>query len=51
GRTSKKLNNDDFISKAPDQVVAKVREKCDILVEKQNKLKINLDRIREFEEA
>jgi len=49
GKLSKKLNNDDFLNKAPDQVVAKVREKSDSLAEKQDKLKINLDRIREFE--
>ncbi|OQY07786.1 MAG: valine--tRNA ligase [Desulfobacteraceae bacterium 4572_123] len=49
GKLSKKLNNDDFLSKAPDQVVAKVRNKSDSLAEKQDKLKINLDRIREFE--
>ncbi|MBW2591616.1 MAG: valine--tRNA ligase [Deltaproteobacteria bacterium] len=49
GKISKKLNNDDFLSKAPDQVVAKVREKYDVLVEKQDKLKLNLNRIREFE--
>ncbi len=49
GKISKKLNNDDFLSKAPDPVVAKVRGKYNILVGKQDKLKINLHRIRAFE--
>jgi len=46
---SKKLNNEDFVSKAPAQVVEKVKEKHRIFVEKQEKLQSHLDRIREFE--
>jgi valyl-tRNA synthetase len=46
---SKKLSNEDFVSKAPAQVVGKVKEKHRIFVEKQEKLKSHLDRIREFE--
>jgi valyl-tRNA synthetase len=49
GKISKKLNNNDFLKKAPEPVVAKVREKNDRLLEKQDKLKINLDRIKAFE--
>jgi valyl-tRNA synthetase len=46
---SKKLRNEDFLGKAPRQVVAKVKEKHGNLVEKQQKLQTNLDKIREFE--
>ena len=46
---SKKLNNDDFLSKAPEDVVDKVKEKHETLMEKQEKLQMNLDKIRELE--
>ncbi len=46
---SKKLNNEDFLAKAPDNVVAKVKDKFETLSEKQQKLVSNLDRIKEFE--
>ena len=49
GKISKKLNNDDFLKKAPAPVVAKVSENHDILLEKRDKLKINLNRIKAFE--
>jgi len=46
---SKKLNNEDFLSKAPAPVVEKVKIKHDLLVEKQQKLLSNLDKIKELE--
>jgi len=46
---SKKLNNEDFLSKAPEDVVDKVKEKHETLMEKQEKLQMNLDKIRELE--
>ena len=45
---SRKLNNEDFLSKAPAQVVAKVKEKHTAIIEKQQKLKINLDKIKKI---
>jgi valyl-tRNA synthetase len=47
---SKKLNNEDFLAKAPDDVVAKVRERHEALSEKYEKLTANLERIRELAE-
>ncbi|MFC1814144.1 hypothetical protein ACFL03_15780, partial [Thermodesulfobacteriota bacterium] len=41
--------NEDFLSKAPEEIVEKVREKRDILFEKQRKLQTNLDKIRAVE--
>ena len=43
---SKKLNNDDFLKKAPDDVVAKVKEKEEVLLEKQRKIAANIERIK-----
>ena len=43
---SKKLNNDDFLKKAPEDVVAKVKEKEGVLLEKQQKIAANIDRIK-----
>jgi valyl-tRNA synthetase len=43
---SKKLNNEDFLSKAPEEVVEKTREKHSMLLEKEQKLRSTLDRIR-----
>ncbi len=45
---SKKLNNQGFISKAPEHVVQKVREKEKSLMEKQEKLQSNLSKIKEI---
>ena len=42
---SKKLHNEDFLRKAPPDVVEKVKEKHDTLCERQEKLKANLERI------
>ena len=46
---SKKLRNEDFLSKAPKDVVEKVKEKQEVLMEKQQKLRTNLDKIKELE--
>jgi valyl-tRNA synthetase len=46
---SKKLNNEDFLRKAPVEVVEKVKEKHGLLVEKQQKLLSNLNKIKELE--
>ena len=46
---SKKLRNEDFLSKAPKKVVEKVKEKQETLMEKQQKLQTNLDKIKELE--
>jgi valyl-tRNA synthetase len=45
---SNKLNNEGFLSKAPADVVEKVREKQGTLLEKQHKIQTNLDRIKEM---
>jgi valyl-tRNA synthetase len=45
---SKKLDNEDFVNKAPAQVVEEVKEKHRIFVEKQEKLQSHLDRIKEL---
>ncbi len=46
---SKKLRNEDFLSKAPEHVVQKVKEKHKTLIEKQQNLQTNLDKIRELD--
>ncbi|MGD9105361.1 MAG: class I tRNA ligase family protein, partial [Desulfobacterales bacterium] len=46
---SKKLNNKNFLRKAPIEVVEKVKAKHDLLVEKQDKLLSNLNKIKELE--
>jgi valyl-tRNA synthetase len=46
GANFRKLNNEDFLNKAPADVVEKVREKHDALLEKQQKLQNNLDKIK-----
>ena len=45
---AKKLNNEGFLSKAPAEVVADVREKQGVLAEKQDKLRATLERVRQF---
>ncbi|KKL74318.1 hypothetical protein LCGC14_2066060, partial [marine sediment metagenome] len=47
---SNKLNNEDFLKKAPAHVVEGVKEKHTILVEKEQKLRTNLSRIKEAQE-
>jgi valyl-tRNA synthetase len=46
---TKKLRNEDFLHKAPKDVVEKVKRRYDNLMEKQRKLQNNLDKIRELE--
>ena len=46
---SRKLENEDFLSKAPSDVVAKVKERHAGLLEKHQKLQSHLDRIRSIE--
>jgi valyl-tRNA synthetase len=46
---SKKLKNDSFLNKAPNDVVEQVRAKHSGLEEKQKKLESNLERIKKFE--
>ena len=43
---AKKLNNDDFLAKAPAEVVEKVRKKQNFFSEKQKKVQTNLDKIK-----
>jgi valyl-tRNA synthetase len=44
----KKLDNHNFLSKAPEQVVTKVKEKHNQLLEKLHKLESTLEKIREL---
>ncbi|MCP4689872.1 MAG: class I tRNA ligase family protein, partial [Desulfobacterales bacterium] len=46
---SNKLRNDDFLGKAPEQVVNKVKEKHGALLEKQQRLQSTLDKVKELE--
>ena len=48
-KVSKKLGNEGFLNKAPTDVIEKVRTKQSALLEKQLKLQMNLDRIKEME--
>ena len=45
-KVGKKLANEGFLNKAPADVIEKVREKQSVLLEKQQKLQMNLDRIK-----
>ncbi|MBW2538658.1 MAG: valine--tRNA ligase [Deltaproteobacteria bacterium] len=46
---SNKLKNEDFLNKAPEDVVAKVKEKQGFFLEKLQKLQSNLDRLKALE--
>ena len=46
-KIGKKLENEGFLNKAPADVIAIVRDKQSGLLEKQEKLQMNLDRIKE----
>ncbi len=48
-KISKKLNNEDFLSKAPQHVVEKVKEKHETFLQKQQKFQVNLDKIKALE--
>jgi valyl-tRNA synthetase len=45
---SNKLHNENFLNKAPEDIVLKVREKHDLLQKKKNKLDLNLEKIRNY---
>jgi valyl-tRNA synthetase len=45
---TKKLGNEEYLSKAPQQVVEKTKERYTRTAEKQQKLQSNLDRIKAF---
>jgi len=45
---TKKLGNEKFLSKAPADVIEKVRQKQGAILEKQQKIQANLDKIKEF---
>jgi valyl-tRNA synthetase len=47
----RKLQNQDFLAKAPADVVAKVRAQQQALLEKQQKLQTTLDKIRSYDSA
>jgi len=42
----KKLKNESFLGKAPEDIIKKVKHKKNLLVEKQKKLQSNMDRIK-----
>ena len=48
GGVSKKLSNPGFLDNAPEAVIEKVREKHGALMEKQDKLQANLDKLKEM---
>jgi valyl-tRNA synthetase len=48
-KVGRKLENEGFLNKAPADVIEKVRDKQSALLEKQQKLQMNLDRIKEAE--
>jgi valyl-tRNA synthetase len=50
GAVAKKLGNDGFLSKAPAEVIEKVRQKQSALLEKQQKIQANLEKIKTVEE-
>jgi valyl-tRNA synthetase len=47
----RKLQNQDFLAKAPPEVVAKVRAQRQELLEKQQKIQANLDKIKAYDTA
>lgn len=47
----RKLNNEDFLSKAPEDVIEKVKSKQSALVEKQTKLQMNIEKIRSIQKS
>ncbi len=51
GSTSKKLHNQDFLAKAPAEVVTKVKAQQDGLLEKQQKIQANIDKIKAYDSA
>jgi valyl-tRNA synthetase len=47
---AKKLGNEGFLSKAPADVIEKVKQKQNALMEKEQKIRTNLDKIKKAEE-
>jgi valyl-tRNA synthetase len=47
---AKKLGNEGFLNKAPADVIEKVRQKQSALLEKQQKIQTNLDKIKKVAE-
>jgi len=50
GTVAKKLGNEGFLNKAPADVIEKVRQKQSALLEKQQKIQTNLDKIKKVED-
>ncbi len=48
---AKKLQNQDFLAKAAPEVVLKVRDQQQELLDKQRKIRVNLEKIREYDSA
>ena len=48
---AKKLHNQDFLAKAPPEVVDKVKLQRQELLDKQQKIQANLDKIRSYDSA
>ncbi|RPJ72359.1 MAG: hypothetical protein EHM15_09475, partial [Desulfobacteraceae bacterium] len=48
---AKKLQNQDFLAKAPPAVVVKVKDQQQELAEKQQKIRANLDKIQTYDSA
>jgi valyl-tRNA synthetase len=48
---AKKLHNQDFLAKAPPEVVDKVKTQRQELLDKQQKIQTNLDKIRSYDSA
>jgi valyl-tRNA synthetase len=46
----KRLNNDSFLEKAPEEVIEKVKAQHEELKEKQDKITVNLDRVKNLKQ-
>jgi valyl-tRNA synthetase len=51
GSVAKKLHNQDFLAKAPPEVVEKVKAQQRELMDKQQKIQANLDKIKAYDSA
>ncbi len=47
-KLSKKINNEDYLRKAPPEVVAKTRDKYNVMGDKHQRLQVNLERMQAF---
>jgi valyl-tRNA synthetase len=50
-RSKKKLANNEFLNRAPEDVVAKERDKFQRLADKLNKLQRQLERLRKIKDG